>query len=52
MSDLGKANDIINKKMDDHKTLKDKYKRNTELIKKQEKFLNDKDQDIKVKEKQ
>lgn len=47
MSDLGKANDIIHRKMDDHRTLKDKYRRNTEVIKKQEKFLNDKDEDIK-----
>ena len=49
MSDLSKANDIIHRKMEDHRTLKEKYRRNTELIKKQEKFLNDKDDDIKVK---
>ena len=48
MSDLGKANDIINKKMEDARTLKEKYRRNTEVIKKQEKLLHDKDDDIKV----
>ena len=48
MSDLGKANDIINKKMEDARTLKEKYRRNTEVIKKQEKLLQDKDDDIKV----
>ena len=30
------------------KTLKDKYRRNSEIIKKQEKLLTDKDSDIKV----
>lgn len=48
MSDLGKANEIIQRKMEENRTFKDKYRRNTELIKKQEKLLQDKDEDIKV----
>jgi hypothetical protein len=48
MADLNKANEIIHRKMDDHRQLKEKYRRNTELIKRQEKFLNDKDDDIKA----
>merc|ERR1712037_1004595 len=42
-----KANEIISRKMDESKTLKDKYRRNSEIIKKQEKLLTDKDSDIK-----
>ena len=39
MSDLGKANEIIQRKMEENRIFKDKYRRNTELIKKQEKLL-------------
>ena len=46
--DLCKANDIIQRKMDEVKQLKYKYRRNEEVIKKQEELLNQKDQDMKV----
>lgn len=47
VADLAKANEIIGRKMDESKNLKDKYRRNSEIIKKQEKLLTDKDSDIK-----
>ncbi|CAG5107060.1 Oidioi.mRNA.OKI2018_I69.chr1.g3126.t1.cds [Oikopleura dioica] len=47
VADLAKANEIISRKMDESKTLKEKYRRNSEIIKKQEKLLTDKDSDIK-----
>ena len=43
-----KANEIIHRKIEEIKVLKDKYKRNTEIIKRQEDLLTKKDQDIKV----
>ena len=48
-SDLCKANDIIQRKMDEVKQLKYKYRRNEEVIKKQEELLGQKDLDMKVK---
>jgi hypothetical protein len=47
-NDLSKANEIIHRKMEEIKIVKDKYKRNTEVIKRQEDLLHQKDQDIKV----
>ena len=47
-SDLCKANDIIQRKMDEVKEFKYKYRRNAEVMKKQEELLYQKDQDMKV----
>ena len=50
-SDLTKANEILHRKIDEIKQIKEKYKRNAEIIKRQEEILNQKDQDLKVGEK-
>ena len=47
-SDLTKANEILHRKIDEIKQIKEKYKRNAEIIKRQEEILNQKDQDLKV----
>jgi len=47
-SDLCKANDIIQRKMDEVKQFKYKYRRNEEVIKKQEELLGQKDLDMKT----
>ena len=47
-SDLCKANDIIQRKMDEVKEFKYKYRRNAEVMKKQEELPYQKDQDMKV----
>ena len=50
-SDLTKANEILHRKIDEIKQIKEKYKRNAEIIKRQEEILNQKDQDLKVRAK-
>jgi len=44
---LTKANEILHRKIDEIKQIKEKYKRNAEIIKRQEDILSQKDQDLK-----